>query len=149
MLPKVAMTTTLGESSLNNDASIVEVLEDLQIVTIGQLREIVDQINMGQVVFNEKLKDIGKAKVKLLEIKWFNGIQMELKGYLTQILLKLRYKGYRITTPLDAIVYIGIYLIGRALKWFKLYLMEYQTNRLTITNLEIKYIFVNQENFKN
>ena len=29
---------------------------------------------MGQVVFNKKLKDIGKAKVKLLEIKRFNRI---------------------------------------------------------------------------
>ena len=36
---------------------------------MGQLREIVDQINIGQAVFNEKLKDIGKAKVKLLEVK--------------------------------------------------------------------------------
>ena len=41
MPPKV-VTTTLGESSLNNDASIVEMLEDLQIVIIGQLREIID-----------------------------------------------------------------------------------------------------------
>ena len=38
-------------------------------VTIGQLREIVDQINIGQIAFNKKLKDIGKAKVKLLEVK--------------------------------------------------------------------------------
>ena len=39
--------------------------------------------------------------------------------------LKLRYKGYRIITPPDIVVYIGIYLTGRALKWFKLYLTEY------------------------
>ncbi len=73
MPPKVVTTTTLGESSSNNDASMVEILEDLQIVTIGQLREIVDQINIGQVAFDEKLKDIGKAKVKLPEVKRFNG----------------------------------------------------------------------------
>ena len=42
MLPKAAITTTLGESSLNNDASMIEILEDSQIVTIGQLREIID-----------------------------------------------------------------------------------------------------------
>ena len=41
---------------------------------------------------------------------------MELKGYFMQISLKLRYKGHRIATPLDAIIYAGIYLIGRALK---------------------------------
>ena len=41
MLPK-AVTITPRESSLNNDASIAEILKDLQIVTIGQLKEIVD-----------------------------------------------------------------------------------------------------------
>ena len=39
--------------------------------------------------------------------------------------LKLRYKGHKITTPLNIVVYAGIYLTGRALKWFKLYLTEY------------------------
>jgi len=57
--------------------------------------------------------------------------------------LKLRYKGHKIITLLDAVIYTGIYLIGRALKWFKPYLIEYQTNRATTTNLEIKYIFSN------
>ena len=116
---------------------------------MGQLREIVDQINIGQEAFNERLKDIGKAKVKLLEVKQFNKTRVELKGYFIQISLKLRYKGHRIATPLDVVAYAGIYLTGRALKWFKPYLIEYQTNRPTTTNLEIKYIFINQENFKN
>ena len=63
---------TLG-SSLGNNISMAKTLEqDLQIVTIGQFREIVDQINIGQAVFNKKLKDIGKAKVKLLKVKQFN-----------------------------------------------------------------------------
>ena len=61
---------------------MAEILEDLQMVTIGQLKEIIDQINIGQAAFNEKLKDISKAKVKLLEVKWFNRTQAELKGYL-------------------------------------------------------------------
>ena len=57
--------------------------------------------------------------------------------------LKLRYKGYRIITPPDVVIYAGIYLTGRALEWFKFYLIEYQTNGLTTTNLETKYIFAN------
>ena len=65
-----------------------------------------------------------------------------------QISLKLRYKGHKISTLADAVVYAGIFLIGRVLKWFKLYLIEYQTNGATTTNLKIKYIFTNQENFK-
>ena len=42
MPPKVA-STTLGPSSSNN-ASIAKT-QDLQIVTIGQLKEVIDQIN--------------------------------------------------------------------------------------------------------
>ena len=39
--------------------------------------------------------------------------------------LKLRYKGPKIVTPVNAVIYIGIFLTGKALKWFKLYLTEY------------------------
>ena len=39
--------------------------------------------------------------------------------------LKLRHKRHKIVMPLDAVIYIGIYLTGRALKWFKPYLIEY------------------------
>ena len=39
--------------------------------------------------------------------------------------LKLRYKGPKIATLADVVIYVGIFLTGRALKWFKLYLMEY------------------------
>src|SRR6266700_922546 len=65
------------------------------------------------------------------------------------MLLKLKYKGLKIATPADAVTYAGIFLTGRALEWFKLYLMEYQINRATTTNLETKYIFLSWDNFKN
>ena len=46
MPPKIVVSTTL--ISLGNDVSIAEILEaDLQIVTIGQLKGIVEQINIG------------------------------------------------------------------------------------------------------
>ena len=63
--------------------------------------------------------------------------------------LKLRYKGPKIATLADIVVYVGIFLIGKALEWFKLYLIEYQMNKATTTNLETKYIFLSWENFKN
>ena len=66
-----------------------------------------------------------------------------------QISLKLKYKGPKIAMPVNTVAYAGIFLIGKALKWFKLYLTEYQKNRATTTNLEIKYIFLSWENFKN
>ena len=39
--------------------------------------------------------------------------------------LKLRYKGPKIVTLADAVIYAGIFLTGRALEWFKPYLIEY------------------------
>ena len=39
--------------------------------------------------------------------------------------LKLRYKGPKIVIPADTVAYTGIFLIGKALKWFKLYLIKY------------------------
>ena len=56
--------------------------------------------------------------------------------------LKLRYKGPKIATPADTVIYTGIFLIGKALEWFKPYLIEYQINGATTTNLETKYIFL-------
>ena len=38
--------------------------------------------------------------------------------------------------------YIGLFLLGRALEWFKSYLTKIQQNGLTTTNLKIKYIFL-------
>src|SRR6266700_7663213 len=50
------------------------------------------------------------------------------------MLLKLKYKGPKIATPADAVIYIGIFLTGKALKWFKLYLIEYQIKIYSTTH---------------
>ena len=39
--------------------------------------------------------------------------------------LKLRYKGPKIVIPVNAVIYAGIFLTGKVLEWFKLYLIEY------------------------
>src|SRR6266700_7843198 len=123
---KAVVTTTPGESDLGNNISIAGISEpDLQVVTIGQLRLVIEQINTGQAAFNNKLKDISAVKIKLLEVKQFNGIWGKLKGYFIQISLKLRYKGHKIVMPLDIVIYAGIYLTGRALEWVEPYLIEY------------------------
>ena len=80
-MPLKAASTTPGPSSSNN-ASMAKT-QDLQIVTIGQLREVVDQINQGQEAFNNKLKSIGTNAVKLPAVKRFNRTRIKLKGYLT------------------------------------------------------------------
>ena len=93
---------------------------------------------MGQEAFKNKLNSIGTKKIKLLAVKRFNRSRIKLKGYFTQMALTFQYKGHRIAMPPDAVAYAGIFLIGKALEWFKLYLIEYQTNGATITNLEMK-----------
>ena len=92
---------------------------------MGQLREVIKQINQGQEAFNNKLKSIETNIVKLLAVKRFNRTRIRLKGYLTQMSLKLKYKGPKIATLVDTVTYTGIFLTGKALKWFKLYLTEY------------------------
>ena len=70
MLLKVAVTTIPGESDLRNNINIAGTLEpDLQVVTIRQFKLVLEQINIGQAAFNNKLKDINTIKIKLLEVK--------------------------------------------------------------------------------
>ena len=90
---------------------------------MGQLRAVIEQINEGQEAFNNRLKSIGTKKVKLLVVKWFNGTRIKFKGYFIEMLLKLRYKGPKIAILADTVIYAGIFLIGKVLKWFKLYLL--------------------------
>ena len=44
-------------------------------------------------------------------------------------------------------VYAGLFLLGRALKWFKPYLTKIQKNGQITTNLEVKYMFLSWEGF--
>jgi hypothetical protein len=47
------------------------------------------------------------------------------------------------------VAYIGLFLAGQALKWFKLYLVKYKANSLTTKNNEVRYIFLIYEGFAN
>ena len=37
---------------------------------------------------------------------------------------KVTQEGVKLVIPVDRIAYIGLFLIGRALKWFKFYLIK-------------------------
>ena len=56
-------------------------------------------------------------------------------------------KSIKIGTPMDQVVYTGLFLIGKALKWFKPYRTKIQTNRLSITNQEVRYMFLSWDGF--
>ena len=61
----------------------------------------------------------------MLAVKRFNRIKLKLRGFLTQIRLKLHNKGHKIFTQFNAIAYTGLFLTGRVLEWFKPYIIEF------------------------
>ena len=51
-------------------------------------------------------------------------------------------KGYKVPTLTNTVAYTGLFLLGKALEWFKPYIIEYQDNRINTTNKEVWYIFL-------
>ena len=80
MLPKTTLTTatTLG---LVGDINITDI--DLQVVIIGQLYKVVNQLTNNSVALNNKINSIGISKIKMPSIKKFSGEKAKLKGFLT------------------------------------------------------------------
>ena len=70
------------------------------------------------------------------------GEAYKLKGFLTQIKIKITNKGPGLPIVIEQITYIGLFLTERVLKWFKLYFTKIQLNRISTTNIEVQYIFL-------
>jgi hypothetical protein len=89
MLPKIILTmaTTLR---LVGDTNIADT--DSQIVMMGQLYKVVNQLTNNNIALNNKINSIGISKVKMPSIKRFSKKKIKLKGFLTQIKLKIRHK---------------------------------------------------------
>ena len=79
MPPKIIPTTatTLG---LVGDTSIANT--DLQVVIIGQLQAVVNQLINNSIVLDNKINSIGMLKVKMPSIKRFSEEKVKLKGFL-------------------------------------------------------------------
>src|SRR6266702_6428624 len=92
-MPPKTLVTTLGPSTSrrDNNTSIVDnnTTQDSQLVTMGQLKGITDQMNNNQQVLDNKISKIGLSKVKLPSIKRFNGTRSKLKGFLSQMRFKV------------------------------------------------------------
>ena len=61
--------------------------------------------------------------------------------------MKVQAKGFKLLILANAVAYAGLFLTGELLKWFKPYFLEFQENRLIITNQEVQYIFLSQDGF--
>ena len=112
-------------SSLQEDTSIGDISEDSCVVTMAQLKSVISQIEGNIKALNKRLNKIGILKIKLLIVEYYNGLYIGLKGYLIQILLKIKTKALKLALVGDAIAYTGIFLLGRVLEQFKPYLLEY------------------------
>ena len=54
-------------------------------------------------------------------VKYFLGEVYKLKGFLTQIKIKITNKGLGLLMAIKQVAYIGLFLIGKVLEWFKPY----------------------------
>jgi hypothetical protein len=80
MLPKITLTTATT-SRLVGDINIANI--DSQVVTMGQLYKIVNQLTNKSVALSDKINSIGMFKVKMPSIKQFSREKAKLKGFLT------------------------------------------------------------------
>ena len=78
----------------------------------------------------------------MLLVKRFLKEVYKLKEFLTQVKIKIVNKGAGLPIVIKQVAYAGLFLLKRALKWFKPYLTKIQKNGLTTTNLKVKYIFL-------
>ena len=69
-------------------------------------------------------------------VKYYLGEVYKLRGFLTQIKIKITNKGLGLLTVIKQIAYAGLFLTGRVLEWFKPYFTKIQLNRMSTTNME-------------
>jgi hypothetical protein len=55
----------------------------------------------NSIVLDDKINSIGIFKIKMPSVKQFNKEKVKLKGFLTQIKLKVRYKGIKLSIVID------------------------------------------------
>ena len=91
------MTATTSGSV--GDTSIADT--DSQVVTIAQLQIIINQLTSNRQALENKITEMGISKVKMPSIKRFSSEKAKLKGFLTQIKLKIRHKGAKLSIIVD------------------------------------------------
>ena len=80
MPPKV-IPTIVTASGLIGNTNIANM--DLQVVIIGQLQQIINQLTGNGQALENKITKIGIFKVKMPSVKRFSGKKVKLKGFLT------------------------------------------------------------------
>ena len=80
-MPLKVIPITATALRLVGDTNIANM--DLQVVIIGQLQQIVNQLTGNGQVLENKITEIGISKIKMPLIKRFSGEKTKFKGFLT------------------------------------------------------------------
>ena len=80
-MPPKAIPTTATALELVNNTSIANM--DLQVITMGQLQQIIDQFTGNRQALENKITEMGMSKIKIPSIKRFSSEKAKLKGFLT------------------------------------------------------------------
>ena len=80
-MPLKVILTTATALGLVGNINIANI--DLQVVTMGQLQQIVNQLTSNRQALENKITEIGIFKVKIPSVKRFSGKKAKLKGFLT------------------------------------------------------------------
>ena len=78
----------------------------------------------------------------MLLVKYCSGEAYKLKGFLTQIKIKITNKGLRLLIVIKQVAYVELFLIKRVLEWFKPYFTKIQLNGMSTTNIKAQYMFL-------
>ena len=78
----------------------------------------------------------------MLLVEYYLGEAYKLRGFLTQIKIKITNKGLGLPMVIEQVAYAGLFLTGRVLEWFKPYFTKVQLNGLNTTNIEVRYMFL-------
>ena len=70
-------------------------------------------------------------------VKCYLGEAYKLRGFLTQIKIKITNKGLELLTVIKQVAYTKLFLIEWILEWFKSYLTKIQLNRLNTINIKV------------
>ena len=79
-MPLKATPITATALKLVGDISIANT--DLQVVIMGQLQQIVNQLTSNRQALENKIAELGISKIKMPLIKNFNSKKAKLKGFL-------------------------------------------------------------------
>ena len=80
-MPLKAIPTTATALGSVEDINIADI--NSQVVIMGQLQQIVNQLTSNKQVLENKIAELGIFKVKMPSIKRFSGKKAKLKGFLT------------------------------------------------------------------